>query len=284
VRCHLSGGAATYTYARAERNLITARRLFRRKLRGNPHKFESWRFGFENSEDAVTWNVFRSFQEAGCLHEVARYVTGLGARDEPTLYLWGLRMSDDSLGLWDLLAAARDRFETGRLPVKRPATEPDIGLHLPGRYLVLIEAKLSSPNSFYEDGPRRSSQSLTKDELLDLYRGTELRALNVERARAAPRVPYQLWRNLQFAEYMARLDGPGTLAFHANLVRAGCEHESTQEFSQLVNPGYRDRFTRITWEELYVLAGLRWRQLGRLQEYMLLKTVRLAPAFQLDRG
>jgi hypothetical protein len=48
--------------------------------------------------------------------------------------------------------------------------------------------------------------------------------------------------------------------------------------------GYQDRFTRITWENLYVLAGLRWRRLGRLQEYMLLKTVRLAPAFHLDIG
>jgi hypothetical protein len=284
IRCHLSGGAATYTYARSERNLIVARKLFKGKLRRNPHKFESWRFGFENSEDAVTWNVFRSLQEAHCLHEVARYITGLDLRDEPTLYLWGLRMSDNSLELWDLLQAARDHFETNRLPVKRPATEPDIGLHLPHRYLILIEAKLGSANSCYADGPRKNNQSLTKDELLDLYQHPQLQILDVEKARAAARVWYQLWRNLQFAAYMAMLEGPRTLAFHANLVRAGYEHESTQEFGQLIRADYQDRFTRITWENLYVLAGLRWRRLGRLQEYMLLKTVRLAPAFHLDIG
>ena len=52
---------------------------------------------------------------------------------------------------------------------------------------------------------------------------------------------------MQFAEYMAMLDGPDTLAFHANLVRAGYEHESTREFKQLINPGFEDRFCRITW-------------------------------------
>ena len=146
----------TYTYARAERNIIVSPELFKDKLRGNPHKFESHRFGFENSEDAVTWNVFRSLQEVGCLHEIARYVTGLDIHEEPTLYLWGLRMSDDSLELWDLLADARNRFETNRLPVKRPATEPDIGIHLQNKYLILIEAKLGSANTCYCDGEEKT--------------------------------------------------------------------------------------------------------------------------------
>ena len=73
-----------------------------------------------------------------------------------------------------------------------------------------------------------------------------------------------------------------TLAFHANLVRAGYEHDSTGEFKQLIRPGFEDRFCRITWETIFALAGLSWRRLTRLQEYMMAKTLGLAPAFNLD--
>ena len=52
IRTHLSGNTPTFTYQRAERNLIIAHRLFTTKLRGNKFKFESHRFGYERSEDA----------------------------------------------------------------------------------------------------------------------------------------------------------------------------------------------------------------------------------------
>ena len=71
-------------------------------------------------------------------------------------------MSDDSLELWDLLDMARYRFETNRLPVKRPATEPDIGIHLQNEELkFLIEAKFGSANTFYTNGERKNAQSRT---------------------------------------------------------------------------------------------------------------------------
>jgi len=49
--------------------------------------------------------------------------------EEPDLYLWGIRVSGDSFEPWDLLIAARKRFESN-LPVVRPLTEPDIALLL----------------------------------------------------------------------------------------------------------------------------------------------------------
>ena len=118
--------------------------------------------------------------------------------------------------------------------------------------------------------------------MLDIYQDPALKILDVEKAKAADRVYYQLWRNLQFAEYMGLLDSPATQAFHASLVRAGYEHESTSEFKQLIRPEFADRFTRITWEQLFVIAHLHWRKLARLIEYMLTKTASLMPAFQLD--
>src|SRR5208282_1292283 len=84
---------------------------------------------------------------------------------------------------WDLLIAARQRFEAN-LPVNRPWTEPDIALYLPGRYLILIEAKFTSPNPAYENGPQKDPKSLTKDELLDIYQDSALTILDVERTRS----------------------------------------------------------------------------------------------------
>jgi hypothetical protein len=165
IRAHRS---ATYSFADPRRNVITAKELLATRVVGNPDKFESHRLGLERSEDALTYSVFMSFQEAGCLNYIARYVTGLDVEEEPTLLLWGLTMSDGSLRPWGLLSAARRRFESS-LPVRRPATEPDAGLFLDGRYLVLCEAKFTSPNTHYADGPRRDEQSLTKNELLDIY-------------------------------------------------------------------------------------------------------------------
>src|SRR5262249_22701918 len=138
IRVHLSGSTPTYTYQRAERNLITAHQLFRTRLRHNPHKFEKHRFGYERSEDCLTWNVFRSMQEARCLRDVLRLITGLEVEEEPLLFLWGLSMSDDLLQPWDLLLEARRRFESA-LPVRRAATEPDAALYVPRRVLALIE-------------------------------------------------------------------------------------------------------------------------------------------------
>src|SRR5262249_13028811 len=120
IRAHSSG---TYSYADVRRNAIIARDLLADRVVGNPHKFESHRFGLEKSEDMASFNLFRSFQEAGCLNYIARYVTGLEVEAEPRLFLWGLEMTDDSLRPWDLLLAARRRFESS-LPVRRPATEP----------------------------------------------------------------------------------------------------------------------------------------------------------------
>jgi hypothetical protein len=222
-----------------------------------------------------------SLQEARCLHEVARFITGLDLRDEPRLYLWGLSLWDGRLRPWDLLVGSRKRFESS-LPVSRPSTEPDAALWLAGKYLILIEAKFTSANTFYASGPRKDKQSLTLEELLEIYRDPDLKILDVERAKSEGLVYYQLWRNLVFSEYMARLDSPRTLAFHANLVRAGYEHESTSHFRQLLKPGFNDRFARITWENLFTLTGLHWRKLARLQEYLLTKTAALVPAFHLD--
>lgn len=277
IRVHQSG---TFTYADPARNFILDPTLVRRVI-AHDGKWESHRMGSQNSEDALTMNVFRSFQEAGCLNVIARLITGLEIDAEPRLYLWSLDLTDDSLTPWPLLLAARERFERS-LPVERPATESDIGMWLDGEYLVLIEAKFGSPNTFYVDGPRKDAQSLTKAELFSIYHDPVMsKILDLEKARASEAVAYQLWRNVVFSEWMAHHAAPGTRPFMCNLTRAGCEVDSFEHFHRLVRPEYADRVTRIRWEDLYLLASIHGNRLLRLRQYMAEKTLNLRPAFLL---
>ena len=280
IRCHHSSAGATYSYVDVRRNIIASSETFATKVVGHPFKYESHRLGLEKSEDTVSWNVFRSFHEAAELKRLGEMITGIRSEVEPALYLWGVCCSDDDFDPWHLLIAARKRFES-HLPVDRPKTEPDIALHLPGKYLVLIEAKFTSPNTYYERGPRKNNSSLTLDELLQIYSDPSLRLLNMQVASRANRVYYQLWRNTIFAEYMSRLDHANTKAFHVNLVREGSDRESAQEFGTMMSSAFASRFQQWTWEELYRLSNGQ-RRLGHLQRYMKTKTAGLRPAFRLS--
>ena len=282
IRSHLSRFGPSYSYAEPVRNVVASPRLFTDRLLGHPFKVDTGKLGFENSEDALTWNVFRSLQEAGRLKDAARLGTGLDLPDEPRLYLWGLSLSDDRLEPWPLLVEARRQFESA-LPVKRPPTEPDIVLHLPGRYLLLIEAKFMSANPSYEDGPRRDAESVTKGELLDIYRDPALQILDAGRARAADRVYYQLWRNTVFAEWMAGQAGDGTVGYHANLTREGAEIDSCREFRSLLRPGFEGRFAHLAWEQLYHEVVGRT-ELEMMRRYLENKTAGLRPAFCINTG
>jgi len=265
------------------RNFIVGADLVADRIVDHSFKYDTGCLGNEKSEDALTWNVFRSLQEANMLQEVAAWITGLTIPEEPRLYLWGIRLDGDLFQPWDLLIAARRRFEQN-LPVDRPLTEPDIALYLPGRYLILIEAKFTSPNTFYATGPRRDRRSLTKVGLIDIYRDQALGILDVSRAGSSKRVYNQLWRNMVFAEWMARQDGPRTRAYLMSLTRRGCEQDSCEHFGKLVLPDFADRFVHRTWEEIDERWAARLPGLSRLHSYLATKTAALVQAFQLPEG
>ncbi len=283
IFCHLSGGTPTYSYRDERRNVIASPELFDDKIMGHPFKFDSKFLGHEKSEDTLSWNVFRSLHEANLLAGVANQLIGEDFAEEPDLYLWGIRASDDRFEPWDLLIQARAYFEDD-LPVDRPLTEPDIALHLPGQYLVLIEAKFTSQNTFYTSGPQTKKGELTFDQLLDIYQFPEMRLLHdPEVARQKERVHYQLWRNTVFADWMARHDSPQTKPYHVNLVREGFEEHSEPEFQQLVRKEHAKQFRRATWEEIY-----RWLKLENLhphlEKYFEQKSASLEKCFHTNRG
>lgn len=282
IRLHVSGNKPTYGYDHVERNCIVAHEELSQRIVRHPYKYDPSpdRLASENSEDMLSWNVFRSLAQAKLLSALVTKFFGIASTYEPDLYLWGIRINDGSFEGWHLLDRARHRFEQ-RLPVKRPQTEPDIALHAPGRYLILIEAKFTSPNTIYRPGIRKSATELTCEELLSIYHDTDNEILDIQAARRQPAIPSQLWRNMQFAEWMARYDHRETQAFHVNLVREVHESDTAETFQQLLRSDHHERFQRWTWEKLCCWFA-RLPGMEQCTQYLETKSSNLRPAFQLN--
>ena len=79
----------TYILSDPRDNFIAGADLIAKILDGSSGKAETSRLGHENSEDALTWNVFRSMQEARLLHALTPLLCDCREPVEPALYLWG---------------------------------------------------------------------------------------------------------------------------------------------------------------------------------------------------
>jgi hypothetical protein len=275
IRGHTSG---TYSYADPTRNIIIAPEEIR-SLYNSGAKFDSIaRLGLESSEDCLSWNVWRSLQREGLLHRVVELITGETTAREPRMFLWGIEVGGEAIKPWSLLQKARQYLEADLLPVGRPQTEPDIALWEPGRYLINIEAKLASPNSFLVHD-KTKLLDLTLGQFVQIYSKGASRLLDWDEARSRDRLPGQLIRNLRFADLQALMDSDDTEPYVVNLVREGYEHEICEPVLTLLHADHRGRFERLTWETIYGLA--RTHSLQPLCQYMENKTVRLKRAFKI---
>jgi hypothetical protein len=124
---------------------------------------------------------------------------------------------------------------------------------------------------------------LTLKELIEIYQSPELEFLDTDRAKQSSRIYYQLWRNMMFAEWMARADHPNTKAYHVNLVREGSELQSVGEFQQLIRREFSGRFQRMTWEQVYRDVH-RQPGVANLAQYMETKTAGLKRAFSITNN
>lgn len=109
-------------------------------------KRDSHRISRDNSEDAVTWNIFRYLEKQNLLQPFLSKIAGYLIVDPEIIY-WSYCQSENSI--WSELKKARLEFETN--PEK--GSEPDV-IVLAKNALFLIEAKLNAKN---ETTPRSKS-------------------------------------------------------------------------------------------------------------------------------
>lgn len=238
-------------------------------------KVESWRLGNERSEDALSWNVFVGLQRLGGLRDVVRQLVALN--EEPQLYLWGVRIepTDEDPRTWEQLEAIRVDLE----PRASIPTEPDIMLRVPGRALILVEAKFGSPNGSLA---RKKGRFGSVAEFVNAYapRGRYGDPLSSDWIKQQPpdQVLEQLCRNVVFAQ---RLAENGEVPYVVNLVQEQGELDVEERFRPHLAKDGPVKFQRATWEQLYKLPIMADDEAAPLRRYMKNKTNRLKRAFEI---
>lgn len=304
IRIHL--GSRTFVYyngpdalakrSAALRNIVFERDYFGSRILGNAAKAETHRICHETSEDALTWNVFSRFARAGMLSKLVSSLTKQGVRDEPELYLWGLKVHlNDAPGLQNTsgsvlfppLAKARIVFEPD---ITKYLTEPDIMLYVPGQMLLLVEAKFTSGNPIAKaitEGDVPGEKPKSRSGILQRYRADALPEGALVVDGAIDPFYSQLYRNVVFAIHMAnQLSVPwGVVSLVGESL---CHHRREAEFQDptpslqaLLPKNSQDRFVFYSWERLYTEHVANTQGLGDLEQYMYNKSAHCTKAFSV---
>ncbi len=261
----------TYIYQNPLDNVLQAsdRALIQEIRSKKMKKYDVTRLGNENSEDMLSWNVFRSLQQVHNLKLALKAITGLIIDQEPDLFFWTVRIKDNVAKRWDRLFELRQELEYAL----SPQTEPDIVLHVPGEFWVFIEAKFRSENPGFKDDNHRDDW---------LKRNYPWSIIDREAVREAKhkQVPQQILRNIAFAHAMC--EGQEK----AMVVGLGQEMDPRsadieERVAPFLAPHCPVTFKRATWEAIFrVLPAENANPvLRRLRGYMVNKTLNLMPAF-----
>ncbi|MGH2567810.1 MAG: PGN_0703 family putative restriction endonuclease, partial [Bacteroidota bacterium] len=262
----------------ALRNILFESEYFNEHFLSNAAKAESHRICNENSEDALTWNVFTRLASSQLLSTLLSTLTHISLDNEPELYLWGLKVNlhDSSApSLFPALISARGIFEKD---ITKYLTEPDIMLYVPGQVLVLVEAKFTSGNTIASDSATNDvtgEKPKSRDGVLRRYTPTFLPRDSLLSPSSSGPFYSQLYRNLVFAIFMAN-----TLNIRWGLVNLVCDRQfhqrqhkvefqdPTQFIHALLPEKSRDKFLFYSWERLYADHVANTIELEDLGEYM----------------
>lgn len=196
------------------------------------------RIARDNSEDAVTWNVFRSLQKARQLPGLLTALSRSPCNECEVMY-WGYSELED--GVWSPLQQARREFEVR----PRSGSEPDIIVQCDNA-LFFIEAKLASGN----DTLLRSKDSAVREKYVT---GGKMWYSRVFRSDfntvAIVEKKYELLRFWLLGSWIA--DSLGLDFYLVNLVLSEREKGIEQIFRPHIRENEHWRFLRATWEDIY---------------------------------
>jgi hypothetical protein len=275
----------TFVYEDPLCNIRFERDYFASNIWKNKLKAETHRFGNENSEDALTWNVFAALARRRMLSALSKSLSQIDIHDEPELYLWGLRVGLDDPVVpkrFEALCAAREVFESG---ITRMRTEPDIMLYAPKSFLILVEAKFTSGNPIAVSGGNDvpDEKPATREGILGRYSAGQLPpGALLTRANEAP-LYSQLYRNLVFAIHMAaQLNVPWWVVNLTPKLLAKEMPDRRTTFIDAVLPSdSRRRFVRYTWEQLFRDHVEGKADLHELATYLRFKSANCCRAFDI---
>lgn len=276
-----------------KRNLLFHSDYYIENFLKNGNKLESGRLCYENSEDALTYNVFTELLANGeAMKRLVSHFLRRKVEEEVELYLWGgkIDLKDRTFSKYTPLEEVRRHLEGD---VKRFGTEPDIMLIVPQKAVICIEAKFGSKNSLAMDQEEsEGDKPKKKDKLIQRYctNNTIIDAsqiIDLENLR--PLFYEQLFRNIIFAASMAKLEGDAEWHVvnlrnqHVMNVKRGRpeSHPVMRNMRFLLKPKYKKHFSHMTWEGLFQLTIKGQDAFANLTWYLKNKSLGCARAFNI---
>lgn len=234
------------------------------------------RMARDNSEDAVTWNVFRSLERANGLKRFAESFLGTMAGEQPRLVYWSY--CPETNGPWSPLIRTATGFgeSVGR------HTEPDLAF-LFKDLLVLVEVKLASGNATTPSDPANPKSYMTGQG--HWFRRVFHEPADFQSVAVAARL-YELMRLWLIGTRIAHETGRRFLL--VNLVRSAAHEEDDIErrFGRYIAQADQRRFLRLTWEQVMtgVMRGMHGgSESERLTRYFADKTLGYVRQYEGNR-
>lgn len=237
------------------------------------------RIACDNSEDAVTWNVFRFLEKndllSGFLSNIISHPV-----ENPEIIYWSHSQSEgDKTSVWAPLQGAREEFETN----PKKGSEPDLIIKSKNA-LFLIECKLTANNNtvlrsndpmarvkYVNGGGKWFSDMFTSDFDTIVMKDKK----------------YELFRFWLIGSWIAHNH---QLNFYLiNLVLSQKEKDIEQTFRRHIKENHERKFLRVTWEDVYQFildSKLRSIERDKIVEYFKNKSIgyksgKLQKAFSL---
>lgn len=231
--------------------------LFRKIMRA---KRES-RIARDNSEDAVTWNVFRFLEKNNLIEIALSSIIGVNLRSSEIMY-WSYCQRKNSG--WSELNKAREEFGE---KIKR-GSEPDIIVKTDNA-LLFIEAKLTAGNeTIPSDKGNSKKYEIGGNNWFSKVFKSDYRTVAIAEKK------YELLRFWLLGTWIVKqLDLDFCLA---NLVLSEREKDIETIFKKHICENERMKFIRITWEVIYqqiLNSHLSGTDKDRIIEYFRNKTI-----------
>ena len=196
------------------------------------------RIARDNSEDAVTWNVFRFLQKANLLPRFLTNLTGNSSHECEAVY-WGYSEREDDV--WSPLQQSRETFEIR----PKKGSEPDVIIRCDNA-LFFIEAKLASGNytRLGSKDPRVKEKYVTGgNNWYSKVFHSDFETVAIVQKK------YELLRFWILGTWIAHtLD----LDFYlVNLVLSEREKDIERVFGPHIKENEHRKFLRVTWEDIY---------------------------------
>lgn len=194
------------------------------------------RIARENSEDAVSFNVFRYLQRNDLLNSFLSNICKENITNSE-LILWSY--SEKEKGAYSLLNAARTEFGE----VINRGSEPDIIIQT-DKTLFFIEAKVLAFNETKPSDPTNTKKYLTGgNNWFNKVFCTDYNSIAIEQEK------YELLRFWLLGTWMAHKIG---LRFSlVSLVLGHRESEIEEVFDKMIVEDEEKQFVRISWEDIY---------------------------------